>query len=104
MELRGKESASIMGKSNPIYFPWIQSLIKPKGDVALLGFSDNTYFNGDLYDLSLNNWNINSDWKLPQKYDTIICTRCAYFAKHPEDFIKRCYNNLSYEYLEGKAF
>jgi len=52
-------------------------------------------FNGDLYDLSLGNWEINSEWKLPRKYDTIICTRCAYFAKDPDDFIKQCYDNLN---------
>jgi len=84
-----------MGKSNPIYFPWTRSLIKPKGKVALLGFTDEAYFQGDLYDLSLNNWEINSEWKLAQKYDTIICTRCAYFAKDPWDFIERCYDHLN---------
>jgi len=48
-----------------------------------------------LYDLQLGNWNINSEWELPKKYDTIICLRCAYFSKNPEDFIVRCYNSLN---------
>ena len=75
-----------------LYFPHIKT--KPKGEVALLGFTNQDYFFGDLYDLQLGNWDINSEWSLPKKYDTIICTRCAYFAKDPKDFIKRCYNNL----------
>jgi SAM-dependent methyltransferase len=90
-----------MGRSNPIYFPWAQSLIKPKGKVALLGFTDEMYFQGDLYDLSLNNWEINSEWRLTQKYDTIICTRCAYFAKDPWDFIELCHEHLK---PKGKLF
>jgi len=84
-----------MGINNKYVFPFYKekiNLIKPP--VALLGFSNNCFLEGDLYDLSLNNWNINSEWKLKQKYNTIICTRCSYFAKDPEDFIKRCYDNL----------
>jgi len=84
-----------VGKTDPIIFPWYKIHIKPKGDVALLGFTNNRHFDGDLYDRSLDNWDINSDWKLHKKYDTIICTRCAYFAKDPEDFIIRCYNSLN---------
>lgn len=66
--------------------------IKPP--VALMGFTDYQYFRGDLYDKSLNNWDINSNWILPKKYNTIICTGCAYFSKNPIDFIKRCYDSL----------
>ena len=84
-----------MGKTNSILFPWYKRLIKPKGDVALLGFDNNELFDGDLYDLSLGNWEINSKWNLNKKYDTIICTRCAYFSKDPEDFILRCYDSLN---------
>ena len=84
-----------MGKSNRLLVPWYQYNIKPKGDVALLGFTDNKMFPGDLYDKSLENWQINSDWSLPKKYDTIICLRCAYFAKDPVDFIKKCHENLN---------
>jgi len=66
-----------------------------EGDVALLGFENNQYFNGDCYDLKLGNWNINSEWELDKKYDTIVSLRCPYFAKDPEDFIKRCYRHLN---------
>ena len=84
-----------MGRSNIFLFPFYKQHIKPEGEVALLGFTENGLFEGDLYDLSLNNWNINSDWKLEKKYDTIISLRCPYFANNPEDFIKRCYQNLN---------
>ena len=84
-----------MGRSDTVLGPFYNQRITQIGDVALLGFVDNNWFSGDLYDRSLDNWNINSPWKLPKKYDTIICTRCAYFAKYPEDFILRCHNALN---------
>ena len=83
-----------MGRSDLMLNSFYRENIKPKGDVALLGFVDNVHLAGDLYDIALKNWDINSDWQLQKKYDTIVCTRCAYFAKNPEDFIKRCYDNL----------
>jgi len=84
-----------MGRSDPYIYDFYKEHIKPQGEAALLGFVDNNWFDGDLYDLQLNNWNINDSWKLKKKYDTIICTRTAYFAKNPKDFIKRCYNSLN---------
>ena len=84
-----------MGKSDPYILSFYRSFIDPAGDTALLGFTNNSWFTGDLYDKSLENWDINSQWELSKKYDTIVCTRCAYFAKDPEDFITRCYNNLN---------
>jgi SAM-dependent methyltransferase len=84
-----------VGRSDPFISNFYKTNIVPTGTVALLGFTNNNFFNGELYDLQLNNWDINSEWELDKKYDTIICTRCAYFAKEPEDFIKRCYNNLN---------
>ena len=84
-----------MGRSDPYILNFYNKTIKPKGKVALLGFSNNNFYNGDLYDLSLNNWNINSEWSLDKKYDTIICTRCAYFAEDPWDFIEKCYEHLN---------
>jgi SAM-dependent methyltransferase len=84
-----------MGRSDP----WLRSFyghnIQPKGEVALLGFTKNDYFEGDLYDRQLLNWDINSDWLLPKKYDTIISLRCPYFAKDPESFIRRCHEHLN---------
>jgi SAM-dependent methyltransferase len=84
-----------MGRSDPHVLTFYNKTIKPKGSIALLGFSNNNFYNGDLYDLSLDNWNINSEWMLKKKYDTIICTRCAYFAEDPWDFIERCHEHLN---------
>ncbi len=90
-----------MGKSNAALMPFYKQHIKADGDVALLGFTDNNWWKGDLYDLSLNNWNINSKWKLKKKYDTIICTRCAYFSCNLHAFFERCHRHLK---KNGKLF
>jgi len=84
-----------MGRSDPLIRPFYHEHIKPQGEIALLGFVNNSWFDGDLYDLQLNNWNINDNWELDKKYDTIISLRCPYFAKNPEDFIERCYSHLN---------
>jgi SAM-dependent methyltransferase len=84
-----------MGRSDPWIKQFYGKHIKPEGSVALLGFTDNRFFDGDLYDLQLGNWDINSDWSLPKKYDTIICLRCPYFAKDPERFIIKCHEHLN---------
>ena len=86
-----------MGRSDPYIFSFYKKHIKPEGSVALLGWVDNSQYKGDLYDLQLKNWDINSDWSLGKKYDTIICTRTAYFAKDPELFISKCYSHLNEE-------
>lgn len=84
-----------MGKSDDLVKSFYNSFnVQSNGKTALLGFSNNNWYSGDLYDLKLNNWDINSDWKLPQKYDTIICTRCAYFAKDPHVFLDKCLAHL----------
>ena len=90
-----------MGRSDPYLKNFYFSNIKPNGATALLGFSNNNWFSGDLYDIQLGNWDINSDWKLEKKYDTIICTRCAYFAKDPVKFIEKCYDYLN---QDGKLY
>jgi|TARA_Y100000310_G_scaffold122315_1_gene120977 SAM-dependent methyltransferase len=83
-----------MGKSDP-YLKHIYGTMFPNsGEIALLGFTNNDWSYGDLYDLRLGNWDINSDWSLPKKYDAIVSTRCPYFAQDPEDFIRRCHENL----------
>ena len=61
-----------MGVSDKIiYSNLFHPVIEPKGEVALLGFSDNKKFEGDLYDLQLGNWDINSDLVLDKKYEKI---------------------------------
>ena len=84
-----------MGRSDPWLNSFYTQAIKPKGATALLGFTENNFFNGDLYDLKLGNWEINSDWKLDKMYDTIISLRCPYFAKDPQAFLEKCREHLN---------
>lgn len=86
-----------MGRSDPLISQFYRQVVEPKGTTALLGYTNNNWYDGDLYDIKLNNWDINSDWSLEKKYDTIICTRCAYFSKEPERFIEKCYEHLNEE-------
>ena len=65
-----------MGRSDTHLGAFYRPHIKLNGDVALLGDADSIRAPaGDLYDLQLGNWNINSDWSLEKKYDTIIGER-----------------------------
>jgi len=99
-----------MGKSDIFVFneykKILESIEKPRS-IAFLGFStENQFtktFNAEkhFYDIQLGNWEINSDWSLPQKYDLIVCTRCAYFCKNPHEFIVKCKKYLT---EEGYAF
>jgi hypothetical protein len=83
-----------MGATDPIIIPFYKKNINNIKPTALLGFRNNNMFCGDLFDLSLDNWDINCDWKINTLYKTIICLRCAYFSKNPEGFMNRCYENL----------
>jgi len=93
-----------MGKSDSIVFNEYKALLSgiEPASVAFLGFSAENDFTRsvvckirEFYDLSLENWQINSDWSLRQNYDLIVCTRCPYFARHPWDFVDRCHNHLN---------
>jgi len=85
-----------MGRSDSILRPFYYNNISPKGRVALLGFSNNYMFDGDLYDLSLGNWNINDEnWELNGMYDTIISLRCPYFSKDPSRFVDKCCDHVN---------
>jgi hypothetical protein len=83
-----------MGRSDPLLYKFYSENIKPRGEVAQLGSTNNRLFRGELFDRMLDNWEINSEWDLSRKYDTIICTRCAYFAKDLKDFFKRAHGHL----------
>jgi hypothetical protein len=85
-----------MGDNDRRIIPFYKQNIHPVPQVALLGSPDNSKFEGTTYDLQLGNWNINSDdWDIPQKFNTVICTRCAYFAKSPMDFFRKAYGILN---------
>lgn len=89
-----------MGKSDPFVFDWyLKNLpaMQPES-IAVLGSTSENFVRKayptaqiDLYDLQLGNWEINSEWNIDlQKYDLVVCTRCAYFSKDPADFIQKC--------------
>lgn len=94
-----------MGKSDPVIFEEYLNVIEECNTfelnaVAFLGFSGENDLTRRIfgktrhfYDRSLGNWEINSDWVLQQKYDLIVCTRCAYFSKDPKNFVKNCLNH-----------
>jgi hypothetical protein len=68
-----------------------------KGRTALLGGSNHSIFKYcDLYDSSLNNWDINSKWTLRFKYKTLISLK-THEAKNSEEFLIRCKNNMTKE-------
>ena len=95
-----------MGKSDLIIFEEYRSILDeikdPFDSVAFLGFSQENSFTNSIsakskrfYDIALKNWEINSDWNLDQKYDLIISTRCPYFSKNPQNFIKKCLSHTN---------
>lgn len=99
-----------MGRSDAFIFNEYAALlrdVRPKS-VAFLGFRGENAFTRsidadtrDFYDLYLNGWNINDDWKLEKQYDLIVCTRCPYFACDPTAFIAKCRDHLT---SDGHAF
>tara|TARA_Y100000034_G_scaffold102261_1_gene127036 strand:- start:455 stop:1114 length:660 start_codon:yes stop_codon:yes gene_type:complete len=94
-----------MGRSDPHVFNSYLSILpyKEYRRVAFLGFPGENVFtksipgdDRDFYDLQLGNWDINDDvWDVKDDYDLVICTRCAYFAKDPGGFLKKCLGMIS---------
>lgn len=85
-----------MGRSDPVLHD-VYSRFKPAGDIAILGATRDQFWkcDADFFDIQLGNWDINSDRELGKMYDTIICTRCAYFAKDPVAFMQRIHDHLN---------
>ena len=91
-----------MGKSDPIVFNAYKSSLENKTyeSIAFLGFGSRSSFTDsisgnqkDFYDLSLNNWEINTHpWDINKKYDLVVCTRCAYFSRDPKKFLNEVVN------------
>ena len=91
-----------MGKSDPmvydIYYKSLNDICG--GNLANIEFKNIGFFgqakdndftakikseNRKFYDLTLKNWNINSfPYNIEEKFDLIVCTRCAYFCKDPK--------------------
>ena len=84
-----------MGKSDPyVYNAYIKIIntmkfFKKPESVAFFGFEKESEFtslfnikNKFFYDKKICNWEINTfPYNIDQKFDLIICTRCAYFSK-----------------------
>ena len=94
-----------MGRSDPYVFSKYYENIGNKnlGNCCFLGYSSHNGFTSELkvetssfYDLSLQNWNINDkDWKIKDSsFDSIVCTRVAYFCKDVSNFFKECFRIL----------
>tara|TARA_Y100000593_G_C4297466_1_gene331420 strand:+ start:1455 stop:2108 length:654 start_codon:yes stop_codon:yes gene_type:complete len=94
-----------MGRSDPhIFNKYLQCLGHRNtrdviGDCCFLGFKPSDSFplnisskSSSFFDLSLGNWNINDkSWNIPdESFNSIICTRTAYFARDPLSFFKEC--------------
>ena len=87
-----------MGKSDPIIFSWYKSrsLIPTGGRVLFLGqvkhndFTSSIDCSPEFLDISLGNWEINEGPWPEEKFDAVVCTRCAYFAADAQAFVDRC--------------
>ena len=90
-----------MGKSDPYIFSKYYNIIGDTdlGSCCFLGYSSHNSFTlrlnnqeSHFYDLSLENWNINSKtWDIKDNsFDSIICTRVAYFCKDVGVFFDEC--------------
>jgi SAM-dependent methyltransferase len=94
-----------MGKSDPYIFSKYRNIINDinLGSCCFLGYSSHNNFTSNLntrqshfYDISLENWNINSrTWNIKDSsFDSIICTRVAYFCKDVQGFFNECHRIL----------
>ena len=87
-----------MGKSDPYLLNFYTSMLENNKEYNRVGFfgqSGENFIsksirskNRKFYDLSLGNWDINKfPYKVDAKFDLIVCTRCAYFCKNPEEML-----------------
>jgi hypothetical protein len=99
-----------MGISDSILFPWYRNFIQKhithiKGNVGFFGapdknpicrFIENRYsMAGEIYDIQLNNWDLNQDeWNIDKKYGFIVSLRTAYFSKDPVKLLSNFYKIL----------
>ena len=93
-----------VGKSDPYVFNFYAKLINYKKSykrIAFFGNKESSVFTNwfdaeekEYFDLELGNWNINTfPYNSNKKYDLIVCTRVAYFSKHPKQMLKE-FNRL----------
>ena len=93
-----------MGKSDPHVFNFYFRNIDLSKKYKSVGFfgqaCDNSFTSlikadkKTFFDLSIGNWNVNEFPYQGEKFDLIVCTRCAYFCKTPVDMMQNFYNCL----------
>lgn len=94
-----------MGKSDPYLQAFFGSMV-PEGvfeNVGFFGQSSENFISAKIdskkrsfFDLSLKNWDINRfPYEVNEKFDLIVCTRCAYFCKEPLKMMDSFKNMLS---------
>ena len=94
-----------MGKSDPYifnvynnFFNFYTDQLNTENDIKSICFlgqdKENTFTKQikseirEFYDISMENWNINSfPYKFNKKFDLIVCTRCPYFSNNPKKFL-----------------
>ena len=87
-----------MGKSDHIVYEWYRtrSIIPLGRKVLFLGQTGHNEFTRSLdsdatfLDLTNGRWEINSGPWPNEKFDAVVCTRCAYFASDAQYFINQC--------------
>ena len=94
-----------MGKSDPYVFNFYESFFNSKvyKKIGFFGFDQENTFTDKIkstearyfYDISLENWDINSlPYNILEKFDLIVCTRCAYFCQEPNQMISEFFQLL----------
>lgn len=87
-----------MGKSDPYVFEWYSRRIRVErgSRVLFLGqprhnaFTESLGVIAEFRDITLGNWDINGTLEADERFDAVICTRCAYFAESPDRFLSDC--------------
>jgi SAM-dependent methyltransferase len=87
-----------LGKSDAIVYPWYKSksILPQGGHVLFLGqtrhndFTSSISCRAEFLDISLGNWEINAGPWPNDKFDAVVCTRCAYFSSDAQAFIEKC--------------
>ena len=87
-----------LGKSDPHVFSWYarEIQISPGSRVLFLGqpshndFTRRLHVQPEFRDITLGNWDINGPLDVDDRFDAVVCTRCAYFSRSPAKFLDDC--------------
>ena len=94
-----------MGRSDPYLKKFYMSMVEGEEyeTIGLFGQAEDNFISSALksskryfYDMSLKNWNINAfPYNVEEKFDLIVCTRCAYFSKNPGKMLEEFFQMLN---------